>query len=56
LLFALAVNGNVTGILAFAAAALWYANRRAAMIAAVAAVVAAAVFAVTRDVTAVNDA
>lgn len=56
LLLALVVNASVTGVLAFVAAALWYANRRVAVIAFAIAVVAGGVFAITRGVTAVNSA
>lgn len=56
LLFALAVNRNVTGVLAFAAATVWFASRRVAMIAFAVALVGGGIFVVTHDVTAVNDA
>ena len=54
LLFALVVNANVTGVLAFAAAALWYASRRVATIAFAVAILAGGLLAATRSVTALN--
>lgn len=56
LLFALAVNRSATGVIAFAAATVWFASRRVAVIVFATALAGAGVFVATHDVAAVNEA